>query len=111
VKDEDQERLQDLSNRFPGQIIDNGWDIDERTWDSYCSMILISMHNPAVNFEDMRILASKIESIFMGYFRIDCESEMSMRQCAMLSRQWENVMGEANYCGEQGEEGDCWNTK
>ena len=66
-------------------------------FDSYCSMIVISLHYPYVSFEDISTIARKIPSIFLAYFKTDCNS--AQLECRWMSKSWEAVLGDGSYCG------------
>ena len=49
-----------------------------------------SLHYPHVNFEDVATLARKIPSIFMVYFKAECEH--AFLECRWLSHSWKQIM-------------------
>eukprot|EP00392_Amoebophrya_sp_AT5.2_P004357 g4365.t1 len=73
---------------------------DAASFDSYCSMIILSLHYPHVSFEDVSIVARKIDSIFLGYIKSESSCHNQQLECRWMSRSWEAVLGEGSFCGD-----------
>ncbi|CAD7924642.1 unnamed protein product [Amoebophrya sp. A120] len=70
------------------------------TFDSYCSMIIVTLHYPHVSFEDVSVVARKIDSIFLAYIKSEDSCHTQQLECRWMSRSWEAVLGEGSFCGE-----------
>ncbi|CAD7935343.1 unnamed protein product [Amoebophrya sp. A25] len=68
-------------------------------FDSYCSMIILSLHHPHVSFEDVSFIAKKIPSIFLAYIKTETSCHENQLECRWMSQSWEAVLGEASNCG------------
>lgn len=67
-------------------------------FDSYCSMIVISLHFPYISFETIGLLSRKIPSIFLAYLKTDCTQ--AQLECRWTSKAFDAVLGEGAFCGE-----------
>jgi len=94
--DENNQAFQRLNAAYPGYV--NRFQ-DVESFDSFCSMIVISLHYPYVSFEDISTIAKKIPSIFLAYFKTDCNS--AQLECRWMSKSWEAILGDGSYCGQE----------